>query len=186
MVEVEGVAGIILAADAGCKAAAVELLGWDSIGGFTTVFFSGSVSNVAAAINTGAEAARQVTDQVGTAPLNQPEAACRHFVSFPARGQITQSKVALGLFETRGYGTHIVTNDRMVKAADVEVANVLTVQNRVVCSLIKGPVGAVQEALAVGKSMMEGSEDFLASALIAQPLPEVIQVFVSPAQGGGA
>ena len=53
LVEVEGVAGIILAADAGCKAADVELLGWGSIGGFTTVFFSGSISDVDAALKSG-------------------------------------------------------------------------------------------------------------------------------------
>ena len=39
MIEVEGIAGIIVAADAAVKSADVELLGWDSIGGFTTVFF---------------------------------------------------------------------------------------------------------------------------------------------------
>ena len=32
MIEVEGVAGIVLGADAACKAAEVELLGWESIG----------------------------------------------------------------------------------------------------------------------------------------------------------
>ena len=186
MVEVEGVAGIILAADAGCKAASVELLGWDSIGGFTTVFFSGSVSDVAAAIASGAAAARQATDQVVAAPLNQPEAACRHFVSFPVRGHVPQASVALGLLETRGYGAHVVTNDRMIKAAEVEVCNVLTVHNRVVCSLIQGQVGAVREALAIGRSMIEGSDNFLSSALIPQPLPEVIQVFGTPLQGGSA
>ena len=50
LIEVEGVAGIIVAADAAVKAAEVELLGWDSIGGFTTVLFSGSISDVSAAL----------------------------------------------------------------------------------------------------------------------------------------
>ena len=74
----------------------------------------------------------------------------------------------------------------MAKAAEVEVYNVLTVHNRVVCSLIQGQVGAVREALAIGRSMVEGSDNFLSSALIPQPLPEVIQVFGTPLQGGSA
>ena len=55
LIEVEGVAGIIVAADAAVKAAEVELLGWDSIGGFTTVLFSGSISDVSAALSSGTD-----------------------------------------------------------------------------------------------------------------------------------
>ena len=83
MIEVEGIAGIIVAGDAACKTAAVELLGWETIGGYTTIFFSGSVGDVAAALERGVEAAREVVDHVVGAPLNQPEAACRGFVSNP-------------------------------------------------------------------------------------------------------
>ena len=53
LIEVEGVAGIILAADAAVKTADVDLLGWDSIGGFTTVLFGGSISDVGAALASG-------------------------------------------------------------------------------------------------------------------------------------
>ncbi len=59
----------------------------------------------------------------------------------------------------------------------MEVCNVLTVQNRVVCSLIQGEVGAVREALAVGRTQVEGSENFLCAACIPQPVPEVVRAF---------
>ena len=57
MIEVEGVAGIIAAADAALKAAEIELLGWESIGGFTTLFFQGQLGAVSAALKSGERAA---------------------------------------------------------------------------------------------------------------------------------
>ena len=65
----------------------------------------------------------------------------------------------------------------MVKAADVQVYNVLTVHNRVVCSLILGDVASVSEALPVGRACVEAGENFLCDALIPQPLPEVLRAF---------
>lgn len=177
MVEVEGVAGIIAAADAACKSAEVELLGWDSIGGFTTVFFSGSISAVAAALRSGEEAARQVSKKVLAASINQPEPACLNYVTVPVNKEIQAVPGALGLLETQGYGLQVLADDRMVKAAQVEVANVLTVHNRVVCSLILGEVGAVKEALAVGRELASSSSRFLGAAFIAQPVPQILQAF---------
>lgn len=177
MVEVEGVAGIIAAADAACKSAQVELLGWDSIGGFTTVFFSGSISDVAAALRSGEAAARQVSKKVSAASLNQPEAACFNYVTVPVKKDLPPIPGALGLLETQGYGLQVVADDHMVKAAQVEVANVLTVHNRVVCSLILGEVGAVKEALAVGRALASASPKFLTSAFIPQPVPQLLQAF---------
>ena len=63
MIEVEGVAGIIVGADAAAKAASVELMGWESIGGFTTLFFRGPAGDVDTALGLGAEAAKGVVDQ---------------------------------------------------------------------------------------------------------------------------
>lgn len=177
MVEVEGVAGIIAAADAACKTAVVELLGWDSIGGFTTVFFRGSVSDVAAALRSGEAAAREVVKHVVAAAMNQPEPACLNYVTVPVRKELQVQPGALGAIETRGYGLQVIADDRMVKAAQVEVVNVLTVHNRVVCSLIAGEIGAVKEALAVGRERVAASPNFLCSLFIAQPVPQVLQAF---------
>ena len=177
MIEVEGVAGIILASDAACKTAGVDLLGWESIGGFTTVFFGGSISKVATALKCGEEAAREVVSHVVVAPMTRPEPVCRDYVSNAAAPERRTPSGALGLIETRGYGAHITANDRMVKAADVQVYNVLTVHNRVVCSLILGDVASVSEALPVGRACVEAGENFLCDALIPQPLPEVLRAF---------
>lgn len=187
LIEVEGVAGIILAADAACKAAEVELLGWESTGGFTTVFFRGSLSSVTAALRSGEAAAREVTAKVVAAPLSRPEPACHQQFSFPVDSEIQVRPGALGLLETRGYAAQVIANDRMVKAAAVEVINVLTVHNRVVCSLIQGDVGAVKEAIAVGRQVLAGYEHLLGVAVIPQPMPAVLQAFGPRPQvaGGG-
>ena len=73
MIEVQGVAAAIVGADAACKAADVQLAGWSSIGGYTTAFFTGSISDVAAALQSGEEAARGVVEHVVAVPLNQPD-----------------------------------------------------------------------------------------------------------------
>jgi len=177
MIEVEGVAGIIVGADAACKAADVRLLGWASTGGFTTVFLVGGLSSVDAALRSGEEAAGAVVGHVVAAPLTQPEPACRRYITFSVPEDTPVQPGAVGLIETRGYGVHVLASDRMVKAADVAVRNVLTVHNRVVCTLIQGAVGAVREAVAVGRSLVAEDEHFLCSAVIPQPVPDVLRAF---------
>ena len=185
MIEVQGVAAAIVGADAACKAADVTLSGWSSIGGYTTAFFTGSISDVAAALQNGEEAARSVIEHVVAVPLHQPAAACSHFVDFPVRSDSDFPAGALGLVETRGYGAHIHTNDQMVKTAAVEVINVLTVHDRVVCSLVLGDVGAVNEAIAVAQKLLANCEHLLGTALIPQPRPEVLAAYAAPMGGGG-
>jgi ethanolamine utilization protein EutM len=173
MIEVEGIAGIIVAADAAVKSADVELLGWDSIGGFTTVFFSGSISDVDAALKSGAAAAREV----------QP--ACLEFVTNPVNKDAVTKSGALGIVETRGYGAHVYGDDEMVKTAAVDVVHVITVHNRVVCSLVQGDVGAVREAIARVQTRLRGYEHLMCTAVLPQPRPEVLQAFAIKAGGGG-
>ncbi len=185
MIEVQGVAAAIVGADAACKAADVQLAGWSSIGGYTTAFFTGSISDVAAALQSGEEAARGVIEHVVAAPLLQPAAACHHFVDFPVRSDSNFPAGALGLVETRGYGAHIHTNDQMVKTAAVEVINVLTIHDRVVCSLVLGDVGAVNEAIAVAQKLLADCEYLLGTALIPQPRPEVLAAYAAPMGGSG-
>ena len=185
MIEVEGVAAAIVGADAACKAADVQLAGWASIGGYTTAFFTGTISDVAAALQSGEEAARRIIEHVVALLLHQPAVACRHFVDFPAGDPSDVPAGALGLVETRGYGVHIHTNDQMVKTAAVEVIKVLTVHDRVVCSLILGDIGAVTEAIAVAQQRLAGGEHLLGTALIPQPRPEVLAAYAGPLGASG-
>ncbi|MBT3346480.1 MAG: BMC domain-containing protein [Gemmatimonadetes bacterium] len=178
MIEVEGVAGIIVAADAACKVATVELAGWESIGGFTTVFVRGSVSDVQIALQAGAAAAGTITDHVVHNALLQPETACLDFIGFPLDTGADANPVdALGLVETRGYGVHVENNDRMVKAADVQLLNVLTVHNRVVCSLVTGELGAVERAIESCRDALGQDQWFMGSAVLSKPQVDVLRAF---------
>jgi microcompartment protein CcmL/EutN len=177
LVEVEGVAGIIVAADAAVKAANVELLGWESIGGYTTIFFCGGISDVATALKHGEASARELVNHVVAVSITRPDAVYRNYVSVPLNRGASVEPVALGLIETRGYGVQTQVADAMVKAASVRVANVLTVANRVVCTLFDGDVGAVTEAMSVGRAMLSDYPHFLCSAILPQPVPEVHQAF---------
>ena len=115
MIEVEGVASLIVAADAVVKTADVQLLGWDSIGGFTTLFFSGSTADVDASLQRGQEAAREVREHVVAAAMTQPEPdSLRHItVAIDGDGGAV-AHGALGLIETQGYGIQVTNADAMV------------------------------------------------------------------------
>jgi microcompartment protein CcmL/EutN len=47
-----------------------------------------------------------------------------------------------------------------------------------VCSLITGPVDAVEQAIGRARERLAGDEWFMASAVIPQPLPSVLSAFV--------
>ena len=177
IIEAEGVAGIIAASDVVGKTADVELLGWESIGGITSLFFRGTVAEVAASLESGREAAAALADKVVAAALNQPEAVCSDFIGHPMPDEIEVPDGALGLLESRGYGAHVLANDRMVKAAPVRVYNLLAVHDRVVCTLINGEEGAVREAIASGRELFARDVRFRCSTVISRPLPHVLRAF---------
>ncbi|MGO9862432.1 MAG: BMC domain-containing protein [Terriglobales bacterium] len=61
MIETKGLVALVQATDAMLKAANVEYLGWNKIGsGLCSVFVSGDVGSVRAAVDAGATAAREV------------------------------------------------------------------------------------------------------------------------------
>jgi ethanolamine utilization protein EutM len=61
MIETKGLVALVQAADAMLKAASVEFVGWNKIGsGLCSVFVSGDVGSVRAAVDAGAAAARAV------------------------------------------------------------------------------------------------------------------------------
>lgn len=61
LIETQGLVGIIEAADVMCKAANVEIVGKESVGGgYVTVMVKGDVAAVKAAVEAGAEAVNRV------------------------------------------------------------------------------------------------------------------------------
>ena len=180
MIEVEGVAGIIRAADASAKVSRIEHLGWESIGGYTTLFFSGDVSEVEAAIKAGDAAAKEAIGHVVSNQLTRADDAYDSFIMTRPRDCDVKAG-AIGIVEARGYGRHVPRNDAMVKAANVTVYNVLTVMARVVCSLVIGSVGDVQEAVRTAQTVIP-DENLMSATVISRPHEAVFSLF-APAGG---
>ncbi len=75
MVETRGLVGAVEAADAMVKAAKVELLGREQVGGgFVTVMVRGDVGAVKAATDAGATAAEKVGEVVSVHVIPRPHA----------------------------------------------------------------------------------------------------------------
>ena len=73
MVETRGLVGLIEASDAMCKAANVELVGWDRVGsGLVTAFVRGDVAAVKAATDAGAAAAAKIGEVVSVHVIPRP------------------------------------------------------------------------------------------------------------------
>ncbi len=73
MVETRGLVSLIEAADAMCKAANVELIGWDRVGGgMVTAFVRGDVAAVKASIDAGAAAAGKIGEVVSVHVIPRP------------------------------------------------------------------------------------------------------------------
>ncbi len=73
MIETKGLIPLIEASDAALKAANVQFVGWEKIGsGLATVFFTGDVAAVKAAVDAGAAAAAQIGDVLSVQVIPRP------------------------------------------------------------------------------------------------------------------
>ena len=86
MVETRGLVALIEAADAMCKAASVDLVGWDKVGsGMVTAFVKGDVAAVKAATDAGAAAAARIGEVVSVHVIPRPHDDLAHAV--PTRAE---------------------------------------------------------------------------------------------------
>ncbi|MFW5883219.1 MAG: BMC domain-containing protein [Verrucomicrobiota bacterium] len=73
MIETKGLVPAMEASDAALKSADVTMTGWTKIGsGIVTVFFTGDVAAVKAAIEAGAEAAQSIGEVRATQVIPRP------------------------------------------------------------------------------------------------------------------
>ena len=82
LVETRGLVGSIEAADAMVKAANVQLIGYEQIGGgYVTVMVRGDVGAVKAATDVGAEAAARVGEVVSVHVIPRPHAEVENILN---------------------------------------------------------------------------------------------------------
>jgi len=73
MIETRGLVALVEASDAMCKAADVELTGWDRVGsGLVTAFVAGDVAAVKAAVDAGAAAAAKIGEVISVHVIPRP------------------------------------------------------------------------------------------------------------------
>lgn len=73
MVETKGLVCLIEATDAMLKAANVQMVGWEKVGsGLVTVFVTGDVAAVKAAVDAGASAASKIGDVISVQVIPRP------------------------------------------------------------------------------------------------------------------
>lgn len=73
MIETKGLICLIEAADSALKAANVEMVGWEKVGsGLVTVFLTGDVAAVKAAVDAGASAASKIGEVVSVQVIARP------------------------------------------------------------------------------------------------------------------
>ncbi|MDY7011881.1 MAG: BMC domain-containing protein [Planctomycetota bacterium] len=73
MVETRGLVPLIEASDAMVKAASVEMIGWERVGGgLVTAFVTGEVAAVKAAVNAGSAAAAKIGEVVSVHVIPRP------------------------------------------------------------------------------------------------------------------
>ena len=73
MIETKGLVALIEASDAALKAANVQFVGWEKIGsGFATMFLTGDVAAVKAAVDAGAAAAGKIGEVASVQVIPRP------------------------------------------------------------------------------------------------------------------
>lgn len=82
LVETKGLVACIEAADAMCKAANVELIGYENVGsGLVTAMVRGDVGAVKAAVDSGVESAQRVGEVVTSLVIARPHTDIEKIVS---------------------------------------------------------------------------------------------------------
>lgn len=95
-----------------------------------------------------------------------------------------QSKMALGMVETKGIAAATEAADAMVKAANVKLVSQVQVGGGLVAVFIRGEVGAVKAATDAGAVAAGKVGDVVSVHVIARPhddLSEVMPHIASPA-----
>ena len=198
LLEVKSWTATIAALDAAEKAGTVRVLQVeinDLYG--ACVKFTGSTSDVEAALATGRAVAEAMGADVVTDLIPAPSPAARpaydakpefsplieqDVVVFPTsttneeRTVSEQAPFAIGMIETQGLTAVIEAIDTAVKAANVEVLGREKLGGGYITVLIKGDVAAVKAAIDAGRAKVEGLGKLIAAHVIPRPSTAVLSL----------
>ena len=198
LLEVKSWTATIAALDAAEKAGTVRVLQVeinDLYG--ACVKFTGSTSDVEAALAAGRAIAESMNADVVTDLIPAPSPASRpaydakpefsplieqDVVVFPTsttneeRTVSEQAPFAIGMIETQGLTAVIEAIDTAVKAANVEVLGREKLGGGYITVLIKGDVAAVKAAVDAGRAKVEGLGKLIAAHVIPRPSTAVLSL----------
>lgn len=176
LLETSSIARGIYAADDMMKAADVEIIVNRTIcPGKYMVLVGGSVSKVAAAMESGVRAAAHTCVDHFTIANVHPDI-------FPAISGVTHlpKMKALGVVEGFSVASVIQAADAAVKAADVKLVAIhlaMAIGGKAFVTLT-GDVAAVEAAVEAGSAIISAKGMLVESIVIASPTPEIVSEFV--------
>ena len=176
LLETTGYAGVVSGVDAMIKAADVEIQRLSiGSGGRIVGLVKGSLDSVQAAIEVGAERARQAGELNAARVISRPDPqvmACFGGL-LPAQRAASSTQKAMGLIETRSTVALVRAVDQMLKTAEVEYEGSYKVGYFLTAGVVRGDVGAVRVALDAGAEEAVKHGELVSVHLIPHPYPEL-------------
>lgn len=179
MIETDGYAVMIEAADRGIKSADVAIPGWVTVGsGLTTVFFRGEVAAVQAAVEEGSIFADKLGKVIACHVIAQPhkgteEAAPIGKYTDKSNFRDVNPDEALGILETRGITGLIEGIDAGLKAANIVVQGWEKIGRGITSTLFRGSVADVRTAMDASLKGASAAGEVVNSYIIARPHKEL-------------
>ena len=176
LVETTGYIGAIHAADQMVKEAAVDIVRLTiGSGGRVATVATGALDNVRAAVSKAAEAMAPIAENNGEALITNPDPQLVAAFAEPAPPSVHAPRPdqTLGLLETRTTVGLVSAVDAMLKNSDVSYEGRYKVGYFLTAVVIRGELGAVDNALDVGARAAQRHGELLARHVVAFPYAEL-------------
>jgi len=90
---------------------------------------------------------------------------------------------AYGFIETKGYVASVEAADTMLKAANIEVVDIIKIGAGYSTVVIKGDVGAVKAALDAGTTAAKSVGELVSAHVIPRPNVDLLNLFIDQEDG---
>lgn len=194
LIEIGSWTASIAAIDAAEKAADIRLIQVelnDMLGASAKIV--GEVASVKGALDAAVKMAKTLNASVVTRAINRPQALSQklwplveefnplieqNVLHIPRGNAMAESNVpyAIGLIETQGFTAVIEAVDAACKAANVDIVGREKLGGGYISVVIKGDVAAVNAAVEVAKSRVDGLGKLIAAHVIARPSAAVLSL----------
>ena len=85
---------------------------------------------------------------------------------------------AIGMIETKGYVGSVEASDAMVKAANVQLVQTISIGGGMITVLVRGDVGSVKAAVEAGTNAAGKVGELISSHILARPHEDLLKTFL--------